>query len=411
MGAVSSDAVMPDQKILALNGGSSSLKFGLYELRDGALQAMLQGEAEGVGATAKAAGKLTIKDAQGAALHSAEETFADLRSAAERVFDEVAPHLHSLTAIAHRIVHGGPEVLEHQRLTPEVRAKLEAAKEFAPLHVPPALAVIDAATARFPDITQIVCLDTAFHRTMPERARRFALPNDAVTGGVQRYGAHGLSLESAVAFLGPKLKARAVIAHLGGGCSVTAVHNGLSADTTMGLTPTGGMMMGTRTGDLDPGVLLYLLRHRGYTADTLEDLVDRRSGLLGVAGQTADRRALPPPATPRGAGPRLPLEMFGYEAAQAIAKMAVALGDSDGMLDQLIFTGGIGEHASEARAAICAPLRVLGVVLDSTSNAVADAADAARISSPDSRVEVLLVPAQEELRMAHIARELCAANT
>lgn len=400
------EGFVPGKRILALNGGSSSLKFGLYELRAGKPEVVLQGEAAGIGSSLQANATLRLEDAHGVVLRSSEEQLADLRGAANRVLDEIAPQLGSLAAIAHRIVHGGPQVREHQIITAVIRAKLEAAKDFAPLHTPPALAVVDAMTERFPAVVQIACLDTAFHRTLPERASRFALPEDAVAGGVQRYGAHGLSLESAVAFLGAKLKTRAVMAHLGGGCSVTAVQNGCSVDTTMGLTPTGGMMMGTRTGDLDPGVLIYLLRHRGYTADALEDLVDRRSGLLGVAGGSADLRALEKRAQSGDTKAALALELFCYEGAQAIAKMAVALGDSGERLEHLIFTGGIGEHAAAVRARICAPLRMLGVVLNGQSNAGNESC----ISATESGVEVLVVPAQEELRMAGIALDLCSAE-
>ena len=401
MGVVK-EAVKEGQRILALNGGSSSLKFALYEWRSATLSLLVQGEAQGVGASNGAAGQLSIKDSKGRQTYSAEQTFADVRAAAEMVFTQIEPQLTSLAAIAHRIVHGGPELLEHQRLTPEVRMKLEAAKDFAPLHMPPALAVIDSAVTRFTGTAQIICLDTAFHRTLPERAQRFPLPDDVIAGGVRRYGAHGLSLESAVNVLGADLKPRCVIAHLGGGCSVTAVKRGRSADTTMGLTPTGGMMMGTRTGDLDPGLLIYLLRHRGFTADTLEELVDRRAGLLGVSGSSADLRSLVERAHDRDAKAELALEMFSYEAAQAIAKMTVALGG----LDQLIFTGGIGEHAVEIRGSIAARLGFLGVLLNGEAN-TAGTVHPGVISGSGSGAEVRVVPAQEELRMGEIAVELC----
>lgn len=394
------------EHVLALNGGSSSLKFGLYRWATTGLQVVVHGEAQGIGAGTpgqKAAGQLRFEDAGGALLHSSDEPFKDVQAAATAVLDQLSSRLDSLAAIAHRIVHGGPDVQEHQRLTPAVRAQLGAAADFAPLHVPPALAVVDAAATRFSSVPQLACLDTAFHRTLPARARRLPLPEDALAGGVHRYGAHGLSLESAVRLLGTDLKARCVIAHLGGGCSVTAVENGRSVDTTMGLTPTGGMMMGTRSGDLDPGVLIYLLRHRGYTADTLEELVDRRSGLLGVSGKTADLRALTQGAQKGEANASLAFEMFGYQAAQAVAKMSVALGG----LDQLILTGGIGEHSAETRAAICGALGFLGVALESSAND-AGSLYPASISSPASAIEVRIVPAREELRMAGIAVELLA---
>ena len=205
-------------------------------------------------------------------------------------------------------------------------------------------------------------------------------------------------MESAVALLAGDLKPLCIIAHLGGGCSVTAVRDGRSIDTTMGLTPTGGMMMGTRTGDLDPGLLIYLLRHRGFTADSLEDLVDRRSGILGVEGRSSDLRVALDGAAQGDARAALAVEMFCYEGAQAIAKMAVALGE----IDQLVFTGGIGEHAATVRSTICKALAFLGVVMDQDVNVRSEE----RISTFLSRVEVRIVPAREELRMAHIAVEL-----
>lgn len=390
----------PVDHVLALNGGSSSLKFGLYAGTAAGPQVIARGEAQGIGSADGAPGQLRIENASGAMLHNTSEHFADVQHAAEIVLGKLGAPLESLVAIAHRIVHGGPGVEQHQRLTAEVRAELEAAKDFAPLHVPPALAIVDAAARRFPAVTQIVCLDTAFHRTLPDRARRFALPDEALTGGVHRYGAHGLSLESAVRVLGPALKSRCVIAHLGGGSSVTAVRDGKSVDTTMGLTPTGGMMMGTRSGDLDPGVLIYLLRHRGYSADAVEDLVDRRSGLLGVSARSADVRALTQSATEGDRRAQLALEMFSYEAAQAVATMTVALGG----LDQLVFTGGIGEHSMELRAAISEAVGFLGVALDRDGNR-AGHTHPGRISA-ESRVEVCIVPAQEELQMARIAAQL-----
>ena len=391
-------------QVLALNGGSSSLKFGLYRWAAAGPEVVVHGEAQGIGAGTpgqQAASQLRFEDAGGALLHSSDEPFKDVQEAATAVLDQLAPRLDALAAIAHRIVHGGPDVQKHQRLTPAVRAQLGAAADFAPLHVPPALAVVDAAAKRFPAVPQIACLDTAFHRTLPARARRFPLPEETLAGGVHRFGAHGLSLESAVRLLGKDLKPRCVIAHLGGGCSVTAVENGRSVDTTMGLTPTGGMMMGTRTGDLDPGVLIYLLRHRGYTPDTLEELVNRRSGLLGVSGQTADLRKLTQDAQEGEANASLALEMFNYQAAQAVAKMSVALGG----LDQLIFTGGIGERSAETRAAIGWALGFLGVKLETSAND-AGRLHPAPISSPASAIEVRIVPAQEEWRMAGIAAEL-----
>jgi acetate kinase len=211
---------------------------------------------------------------------------------------------------------------------------------FAPLHLPASLAVIAAVRKQMPDVPQVICLDTAFHRTMPDVARTFALPENVRKLGIERYGFHGLSLESIVAQLHP-VPPKLVVAHLGNGSSITAIQNGESIDTTMGLTPTGGVMMGTRCGDLDPGVMIYLARHGFANPDELEDLVNRQSGSLGVSGISSDVRRLPPDD--------LSLRMFAYQVRQAIVAMVAALGG----IDLLVFTGGIGEHADAVRQDIC----------------------------------------------------------
>ena len=298
------------QIILALNCGSSSLKFGAYR----AEKCFYEGAAE------------EIKD-YGAALHQALDELS-------------AKGFQQFSKVGHRVVHGGPHIRTHQRLTDEVFAQLQAAVPFAPLHLPPALTVIQAVRAKMPTVPQVVCLDTAFHRHMPDVARFFALPQSVRQLGVERYGFHGLSLESIVAQLHP-VPARLVVAHLGNGSSITAIQNGKSIDTSMGLTPTGGVMMGTRSGDLDPGLMIFLSRHGYADPDKLEDLVDRKSGLLGVSGISSDVRRL--------SHDDLSLRMFAYQVRKTIASMVAALGGAD----LLVFTGGIGEHASEVRKEIC----------------------------------------------------------
>ncbi|HVG26288.1 MAG TPA: hypothetical protein VM865_01685, partial [Acidobacteriaceae bacterium] len=213
------------KRVLALNAGSSSLKFGLFQVSGDAAETLLAGEAESIGSPAS---RFSAHDANGKVIRESTQPLGDLAAAAKLVFDQLHEEMASVEAVGHRVVHGGAHVLEHQRLTPEVRAELERAKDLAPLHTPAALALIDAMVERFPALPQIVCLDTAFHRTMPERARRLPLPAEAIEGGVQRYGAHGLSLESAVHLMGPELRSKSVIAHLGNGCSVTAVQDGRS---------------------------------------------------------------------------------------------------------------------------------------------------------------------------------------
>jgi acetate kinase len=300
----------PPKPILALNGGSASLKFGLYSVTEISIETVLSGEAETIGASTST---FRVLDSNGALIHNSTQAIPSLAAAAALTFEQLESELSSLHAIGHRIVHGGPHLVEHQLLTPAVRAELESAKDLAPLHTPPALAVIDAVSARFPSTPQVICLDTAFHRTLPDRARRLPLPAEAIEGGVRRYRAHGISLESAVHLLGPALREKCVIAHLGNGCSITAVYEGRSIDTTMGLTPAGGMMVGTRAGDLDPGVLIYPQRRHGWNADKLEQVIDRESGLLGVSGRSNDLRVLLAARENGDAASALALEMFAYE--------------------------------------------------------------------------------------------------
>jgi acetate kinase len=279
-------------------------------------------------------------------------------------------------AVGHRFVHGGPGVREHQRVTPGVIKQLRAAAIYAPLHVPAALSVLETMQQNLPHVPQVVCMDTAFHQSMPEVSRTYALPAEVRELGVERYGFHGLALESVIAQLNP-VPERMVVAHLGNGASITAIRSGKSFDTTMGLTPTGGVMMGTRCGDLDPGAVIYMMRN-GYTdPQQLETVVDRRSGLLGVSEKTSDvRDLLATRATNKQVD--LALTMFCYQVRKAIAGMTAALGG----LDALAFTGGIGEHAEGLRAEICSGLEFLG------------------------SLRVLKLPAQEDLQMAKITAKL-----
>ncbi len=306
--------------ILALNCGSSSLKYALFE-----------GERRVSGSTVSGIG-----------VPGGHATHAD-------AVHEALARLPRPQAVGHRLVHGGPHLLEPVRIDAGVLRELHAAVPFAPLHLPAAIGAIEAVAQRSPEVPQVACFDTAFHRTLPEVARRLPLPERIDALGVRRYGFHGLSYEWAVSEL--KLPSRAVIAHLGNGASMCAVRDGVSIDTTMGLTPAGGFMMGTRSGDLDPGVLLFLLSRMGR--DELERLVDRESGLLGVSGATSDMKAL---LASTEAPARLAVEMFCYQARKAVGAMAAAL---EG-IDALVFTGGIGEHAVEVRERICGGLSHLG---------------------------------------------------
>ncbi len=364
------------QTLLALNCGSSSLKFGLYAANEAGADLLCEGEAEEVG---RESGKFWLKGRQ----HLEEQQrFPDHRSALTHALDALTRWgLPRPEAAGHRFVHGGPHVREHAKLTPAIFQQLQAAVPYAPLHAPSALAVLGAIREKLPGIPQVICLDTAFHRNMPEVSKTFALPLNLRERGIERYGFHGLSLESILPQLDP-LPARLVVAHLGNGSSITAIRNGTSVDTTMGLTPTGGVMMGTRCGDLDPGVMIYLLRNGYPNPDELEELVDRQSGLLGISGRSSDVREL---TKMRKSNPNadLALKMFCYQTRQAIAGMAAALGG----LDMLVFTGGIGEHSEELRAEICTGLEFLGIG-----------------NNEKSRVKVL--PAQEDEQICKITARL-----
>jgi acetate kinase len=326
----------PPLNVLALNSGSSSLKFGLYRVGSSRIERLVSGEAESIGGKS---GKCHAEDARGNALLSETGSIPSQREAIIRIgrllVDAKMP---VPAAIGHRIVHGGPKLRQHCLIDDSVLAQLEAATAFAPLHIPSALSVIRFAQEHFPGLPQAACFDTTFHAELPEVARVLPIARELEFEGIQRYGFHGLSCESIVQQLANDLPNRLVIAHLGNGASVTAVKGGKSIDTSMGLTPTGGVIMGTRSGDLDPGVLVYLLREKKFDAAMLEELVDRRSGLLGISGVGSDMRQLHEAAS-SNADARLAIAMFCYSVRKQVAAMIAALGG----VELLVFTGGIGE--------------------------------------------------------------------
>jgi acetate kinase len=338
--------------ILALNCGSSSLKFGLYTWDGKSPGLVCEGEAEEIG---KDNSSFWFKGPATSEENKERIRLPDHMSALQHALENLKEcGASEPEAVGHRFVHGGPRIREHQRVTQRVLEELRSAIDYAPLHVPAALAVLEAAQQVLPRAQEFVCLDTAFHATMADVAKLFALPEDVQRLGVERYGFHGLSLESIVAQLRP-CPARLVIAHLGNGSSITAVRGGKSIDTSMGLTPTGGVMMGTRCGDLDPGTVIYLMRHGYGTAEALENLFDHQSGLLGVSGVTSDVRDLLR-ARKENSRADLALRMFAYQVRKTIGEMAAALGG----IDTVVFTGGIGEHAADVRAEICSGLEFLG---------------------------------------------------
>jgi acetate kinase len=373
--------------ILCLNGGSSSLKFAVYRVSGRAEESVLSGVIEAIGVEG---GKISLH-AGDKKLSEKSASFADQAAAIKTMFAAVQEQgVKNLAAVGHRIVHGGPRFTSPQRIDEKLKAALKELIPFAPLHLPSQIAMIEAVAAHYPDLPQVACFDTAFHSGMPEVAKRFALPQELWDQGIWRYGFHGLSYEYVVGKLGKEIGQRTIIAHLGNGSSMVALKNGAPMDTSMGLTPTGGFMMGTRSGDLDPGVLLHLMK-KGYSADHLEKLLDHQAGLVGVSGQTSEMRVLlEKRKTDRASA--LAVEMFCYQVRKFMGAFAAVLGG----LDMLIFTGGIGERAAAVRTETCAGLEYLGIALDFEANH----RNAELISSPSSRCLVRVIQTDEDLMIA-----------
>ncbi|PTT90467.1 acetate kinase, partial [Pelomonas sp. HMWF004] len=375
--------------LLALNSGSSSLKFGLYRVQAANVECLLAGETERIG---QPDAHTRATQTPGRVLLDEVAPVPDHRSAVARVWKLLDDgRFPAPQAIGHRIVHGGPQLREHGVIDASVLAALHAASPFAPLHTPAALAVIDSCTAHFPAVAQAACLDTCFHSTMPRVASTLPLPSELRAAGLQRYGFHGLSCESIVQQLAGRLPERLMIAHLGNGASITAVRGGVSIDTSMGLTPAGGVVMGTRSGDLDPGVLVYLMREMKLDAEQVDSLVNHRSGLLGLSGVSGDMRHLHELAG-ANADARLAIDMFCYAVAKQLGAMTTVLGGAD----MIVFTGGIGEHDAAVRADICTRLRCHGVVMDEGRNRLGQGL----ISGEASRCQVMVLPSQEDEQVA-----------
>jgi len=363
--------------ILVLNSGSSSLKFGVYYRGASDEEPLLTGSADGVG---RSNGSLRIRSADGKTLLQRDGGHESQGQALSAVAEAMRGHSDMPAAVVHRVVHGGPKLRTHQRITPQVLEQLRAAIHFAPLHIPQALALIGSAQKIFPTAAHFACFDDAFHITIPEIAARFPLPRSYFDAGIRRYGFHGLSYESLVNHFGPTMPRRAIFAHLGNGASLCALQDGASIDTTMGLTPTGGIPMGTRSGDLDPGVLLYLLRQEKFDADRLEDMLTHQSGLFALSSGESDVRALEESARANDPEANLALDVF----ATAVRKMIGAYMALLGGVDVLVFTGGIGEHSERIRTAATAGLEGLGLTAD----------------------KIQVVPAEEERQMARHCRRM-----
>ena len=381
--------------VLTLNAGSSSLKVGLFPLQGDA--ALATGLADRIGPD----GTLTLKDATGAAIPALAGDLSSHEAALTTLLASLAarfPDL-DLAAVGHRVVHGGPDHAAPAPVTPALMEELARYAPFAPLHQPHNLSGIRAAMAAFPGVPQVACFDTAFHRGHPWVNDTYALPRRFHDKGVRRYGFHGLSYDyiaGELARTAPALASgRVVVAHLGNGASMCGMTGGRSIASTMGFSPLDGLAMGTRPGQIDPGVLLYLMDQEGMSAAQISDLLYRQSGLLGLSGLSNDMRRL------EAAGTEAAAEAIDYFVARLkreLGSMAAALGG----IDALVFTGGIGENSAPIRARVCEGMGWMGIAADPARNAAH-----ARVISPEgAAVAVLVMPTNEELVIARAARAL-----
>src|SRR5580700_6562973 len=396
---------MSSLPVLVLNSGSSSIKFSVYDAADGRRTKLHEGAVDGIGTDL---GKFWIKDADGKKLVD-ETPSLPTRAVA---FALVANALHSSdfpspAAIGHRVVSGGPTVEENQLITPELIDEMERYTAFAPLHTPIAVYIMRESLRLFPDVPNFVCLDTYFHRTMPEVVTVMPIPEEYAAMGVRRYGYHGISYESIIYQLQPNVPRRLIAAHLGNGASICAILDGQCLDTSMGLTPSGGIISGSRTGDIDPGVILFILNKIAETtpdavkaAEKLETVVSKKSGLRGVSELSNDMRDLREAIAAGNPKARLAVDKFTWTIAKWIGSYIAELGG----LDMLVFTGGIGENDIASRAEICAGLGALGIAVDPQRNNVRGAAT---ISPEKSPVAVRVIPPLEDLMIVnHVVRLL-----
>jgi acetate kinase len=385
--------------VLVLNAGSSSIKLSVFAERAGELALELRGEVEGL----YTAPHFVAHDPSGhvVAERSWRGTTLGHDGAVEYLSEFLKNHLvdHRMVGVGHRVVHGGLEFTAPVRVGAETIKALERFIPLAPLHQPHNLAPIARLLERSPELPQVACFDTSFHRTNPDVAQRFALPAELHDAGVQRYGFHGLSYEyiaSELPRLDPKAAAaRTIVLHLGNGASMCAIEAGRSVATTMSFTPADGLPMGTRCGALDPGVILYLIDERKMDARAIEKLLYRESGLLGVSGISSDMRTL---LSSRQPSAQLAIDLFVYRLRRELGSLAAALGG----VDAIVFTGGIGEHAPAIRERVCGDAAWLGVEPDATANA----RGGPRISAPASRVSAWVIPTDEELMIARHTRRV-----
>ena len=392
------------EAIVVLNAGSSSIKFSLFSARGDELALALRGQIEAL----FTAPRFVAKAPDGRT--KSEKTWGEgTKLGHEGALEHLVAYLRGelvgdrLAGVGHRVVHGGMQYTRPVRVDRAVVAALEKFVPLAPLHQPHNLAPIRLLLERQPDLPQVACFDTSFHRTNPDLAQRFALPEKLHREGVQRYGFHGLSYEYIASVL-PKYDARAaagkaVVLHLGNGSSMCAIDAGRGVASTMGFTAVDGLPMGTRCGALDPGVILYLMDQHRMDARAIEKLIYQESGLLGVSGISSDMRTLLASAEPRA---RLAVDLYLYRIRRELGSLAAALGG----LDAIVFTAGIGENSAEIRARVLRDAAWLGVGLDAAANEKGGP----RIGAPSSRVSAWTIPTNEELMIARHTRQLLAAT-
>jgi acetate kinase len=399
---------LPDQVILALNAGSTNIKFSLFHPGEGQGQEadhILEGCVEGIGS-----GNGCFRVVAANPEHSFSRHFGipERYNAAQVLMDWLGEHVDpaGLKAIGHRVVHGGPNYWAPQLLDPAIRQDLHKLTSFDPDHLPLELLMIDTLAQKYPAVPQVACFDTAFHHAMPRLARMVAIPRRYEARGVRRYGFHGLSCAFLVEELErlagrPAAHGRVILAHLGGGASITAVKGGQSVDTSMGMTPAGGLPMASRSGDVDPGLAWYLERTEKLTASQFNHMVNHDSGLLGISETSGDMQVLLA-AQKDDVRAAEAVALFCYQARKTVCAMAGALAG----VDTLVFSGGVGEHAAHVRASICEGLGFLGVNLDQTRNAKGEAV----ISHDDSAVTVRVIPTNENRMIARQVGALLQAS-
>jgi acetate kinase len=389
--------------VLVLNSGSSSIKFSVYEACDGQRTRLFEGAVDGIGTDL---GSFWIRDAAGNRPIEQTPSVPNRAAAVKLVADALnSGRFPAPAAIGHRTVCCSPTVRENQLITPSLVDEIERYAALAPLHTPIGVYIMRESMRLFPSIPNFAVLDTYFHRTMPEVAACLPLPLEFAGPGVLRYGFHGISYESIVHQLQPAIPERLIVAHLGNGASITAIRNGQCLDTTMSMTPVSGIVSGTRTGDLDPGILIFLLRRIAETApnareaaDRLDALIGKKSGLLGMSGLSHDMRTLRAAIAAGNSRARLAVNKFTWSIARSIGGFFAELGG----LDMLVFTGGIGENCIDTRAEVCAGLGALGIAIDPARNNVRGAAV---ISAPHSTVNVRVIPPLEDLVIVnHVVR-------